>query len=90
VDDRQIDREIAIWRPFGGARVRDGGDGVIYGANILGGASNPALTWVVTAPNRPPRYVIRSCFCTQGILRRQEKLDRRQPQAWQLQAWQEV
>ena len=26
--------------------------------DIMGGGPNPALTWVVTAPNQPPRYVI--------------------------------
>ena len=26
--------------------------------DITGGAFNLALTWVITAPNRPPRYVM--------------------------------
>src|SRR6266566_1945852 len=29
-----------------------------FGRDIMGGGPNPALTWVVTAPNQPPRYVI--------------------------------
>ncbi len=29
-----------------------------FGRDIMGGGPNLALTWVVTAPNQPPQYVI--------------------------------
>ena len=29
-----------------------------FARDIMGGGANLALTWVVTAPKRPPRYVI--------------------------------
>jgi hypothetical protein len=66
-----MDRQMGILPLFGGQeyttggkstrrgpRVRDGEQGLIRANVCGGGAPNLALTWVVIAPKRPPRYVI--------------------------------